>query len=84
MSRKNKKTRYEESLDKFVSERSTGKQIFPKKQISDFIAEHREELRGFVRGAVPNARYFDDDELEMWVMNDEYLYNWALREGVDI
>ena len=26
----------------------------------------------------------DDDELENWILNDEGLYNWARREGVEI
>lgn len=26
----------------------------------------------------------DDDDLEQWINNDEGLYNWARRDGVDI
>lgn len=26
----------------------------------------------------------DDDDIEQWIMNDEGLYNWARREGVDV
>jgi hypothetical protein len=30
-----------------------------------------------------DAPPLDDDELRLWILNDEGLYNWARREGVN-
>ena len=29
------------------------------------------------------SKPLDDDDLELWILNDEGLYDWARREGVD-
>jgi hypothetical protein len=29
-----------------------------------------------------NPADVDDEELRLWVLNDEYLYLWSVREGV--
>lgn len=65
--------------------------------ISSFIEENRDKItRGINsvmfrhdgnggRGTIPDpAPQYDDDELELWIANDEGLYNWAIESGVDI
>lgn len=67
------------------------------KPIRVFIREHRAELDEAInaanyrydgnggRGAVPDpAPTHNDEERRLWVLNDEGLYNWARREGVEI
>jgi len=51
--------------------------------LSEFIAENRGEIDDAVRNVCGPNHDIDDDEREMWVMNDEGLYNWARAEGVD-
>lgn len=50
---------------------------YGRKSMRDFIRENREELTRLT-GAT------NDREREMWIANDEGLYNWARRSGVDI
>lgn len=54
------------------------------RDMQDFIDQNRGELvKAIQRAAGPNARV-DDDEIEMWINNDEGLYQWAQSEGVNI
>ena len=55
-----------------------------KKDIYEFIEENREELVAALdkRLGKGNGRR-DDEELRLWIMNDEDLYNWALSKGVE-
>ena len=54
------------------------------RDMQDFIDQNRGELVAAIqRVAGSNARV-DDDEIEMWVNNDEGLYQWAQSEGVSI
>jgi len=54
--------------------------IEPKMQ--EFIDNHRGELDECIRRAVSNPNFdIDDDERELWIANDEGLYNWARSEG---
>jgi len=46
-----------------------------------FVKKYRRELDGYIQSAVPGARK-NDEERQLWVLNDEYLYHWALRSGV--
>ena len=50
--------------------------------IEEWVEQHRDELVEII--PVKNKSLLDDEELEMWVMNDEGLYNWAISEGVEI
>jgi hypothetical protein len=55
--------------------------------LRDFIKRHRKELDSYISkalGGTENHRYANDDERRVWVLNDEYLYNWARSEGVKI
>jgi len=54
-----------------------------RKTITEFINEHRDKLTAIIRSIVPNLE-IDDFEIEMWIINDEALYNWALNEGVTL
>lgn len=48
--------------------------------LQDFIDANREELIGCIQGATGNDAVPDNDEIEMWICNDEGLYNWAKSE----
>ena len=51
----------------------------------EFLDENRGELSRLIR-AQPSLENIplDDDELELWIANDEGLYHWAKSEGVDV
>lgn len=51
--------------------------------IEEFIEENRGELDSCIRNVVGPNFDIDDDEREMWIMNDEGLYNWAKSAGVE-
>jgi len=53
-----------------------------KNNLTNFIKENRNLIDAYVRRRVPNARYFNDAERRLWVLNDEQLYKWARAEGV--
>lgn len=53
-------------------------------RLREFIRKNREELDRIIKGEVPNSRRLNDEEREMWVLNDEGLYKWARREGVPV
>ena len=53
------------------------------KSMDNFIQENKSEIDSYILSKSPNNR-LDDDERELWIMNDEGLYLWAKREGVDI
>lgn len=54
--------------------------------IREFIKENHDELTACVNRALGNGE--DErqsfEELRLWVLNDEGLYNWARREGCKI
>jgi len=51
------------------------------RDVEEFIDDNREELTSMVaRAAGVSRSRIDDDEIEMWIMNDEGLYNWAKSE----
>jgi len=52
-------------------------------QLRQFIKENRRELDQAIKSAVPNAR-LNDEERQLWVLNDEGLYRWARSSGVRI
>lgn len=56
--------------------------------VEDYIEENREELRAYILDVCNNNPYIytsdEDEEIEEWILNDEYLYNQARRAGVDI
>ena len=51
--------------------------------IEQFITDNQAEIDAAIRSVVPGAD-IDDDERESWILNDEGLYNWAQRSGVDV
>jgi len=52
--------------------------------LQEFIDDNRAELDSGIRAAIGQPNFdLDDDERELWIMNDEGLYNWALSEGVE-
>ncbi len=55
-------------------------------QMRQFIRENRSALDECIDRALGNdeAQGRNDEERELWVLNDESLYNWARAEGVRI
>lgn len=52
-------------------------------ELDQFITDHREVIDATIRDAAPYLD-IDNEERRLWVLNDEYLYNLALAEGVEI
>lgn len=52
--------------------------------IREFIKHHRTEIDQVIKSKVPNCRQINDEERRKWILNDEGLYLWARREGVQI
>ncbi len=51
--------------------------------LANWIKQHREELDRAIQSVSPGAPK-NDQEREMWVLNDEGLYLWAKSEGVSL
>lgn len=49
--------------------------------MTKFIRENREAIDEYIKSVCRNCR-LNDNEREGWIMNDEYLYNWARSFGV--
>ena len=54
--------------------------------IRDFIKANRDELTAHVNRALGNdaSEFQTIDELRLWVLNDEGLYNWAKSSGCNV
>lgn len=52
--------------------------------IEQFISRFRRLIDQHIGNVCPNCGPLDNDEREDWIANDEYLYSWALAEGVDV
>lgn len=52
--------------------------------VEEFIDDNRAAIDEAIQGLCPNIGDLDDDERELWLLNDEGLYNWAQEMGVDI
>jgi hypothetical protein len=53
------------------------------KDMQDFINQNRAELQKAILKMSPGER-LDDDNIELWILNDPGLYNWAQAEGVNV
>ncbi len=51
--------------------------------LTQWIKKHRAELDAYIEDISPRQTV-TDHERRLWVLNDEYLYRWAIREGVAI
>lgn len=51
--------------------------------IEQFIENNRQELQEII-GQETLGFDIDNEEIELWILNDEGLYKWALSEGVEI
>lgn len=51
--------------------------------MKDFIKENKEEIDSLIKSVCSNCK-INDQERRMWILNDEWLYRWARREGVRI
>ena len=53
-----------------------------KMKLHEFVNEYRTELYDTIWESAPNWP-INDAEVQLWIANDEGLYNWALESGVD-
>ena len=51
--------------------------------LRQFIKENKEELTECIKRVVPNCR-INNEEIRLWILNDEGLYRWARSQGVKI
>jgi len=49
-----------------------------------FIQANRGELEAAIQRVVVLERKLTVKDIELWVLNDEWLHRWARREGVRI
>lgn len=55
--------------------------------VEEFVKENRDVIDTHIEkelGAAPSDEMKNDEEREIWVMNDLTLYNWAMATGVDV
>jgi hypothetical protein len=51
----------------------------------EFIKQNRKQIDEYIRHAIKNPDYkINNEERELWILNDQHLYNWARREGVKL
>lgn len=51
----------------------------------EFIRKNRAELDRHIRKVLDRPDHpLNDNDREEWIMNDEWLYNWARKAGVRI
>ena len=55
-----------------------------KMDIYKFIKQNEAQLKKMIKQKVPNAQAIDENEMRLWILNDEGIYNWAKQSGVDI
>jgi len=53
------------------------------KSLRAWVKKNRVDIDSIIRSNCSNCR-LNDEERELWVMNDEGLYNWAKSEGVNV
>jgi len=51
-------------------------------KLSELVRENRDKIDEQIRAECPNIGPIDDDERELWVMNNEPLWRWAKSKGV--
>ncbi len=51
--------------------------------LKQFVKEYREEIDAVIIAVCPNCK-INNQERELWVMNDESLYSLARQSGVRI
>jgi len=49
--------------------------------LEQWIAENRERIDAVIFSRVPNLDFVDDEERELWVINEEGLYEMFLAGG---
>lgn len=50
----------------------------------EWLKQNRAELNRIIHAKLGDNRSLNDDDRWEWVMNDEGLYNWARRDGVNV
>jgi len=50
-------------------------------ELECFLFQNQDEIDEYIITICPNCD-LDNEERENWIMNDEFLYSWALDEGV--
>lgn len=51
--------------------------------LARWVEKNREGIDAVIAEVVGSRPCVDDQEREQWVANDEVLYQWALRDGVE-
>ena len=51
--------------------------------MAKFLKQYRKQIDAVIHAQVPQQR-INDDERELWVLNDESLYLLARKAGVDV
>ncbi len=52
--------------------------------IREFIKQNKTEIDKVIRERCPNAPKLNDEDRRQWILNDEYLYNTARGQEVNI
>jgi hypothetical protein len=52
--------------------------------MTKFIQANLKELCKYIREKNPGVPWLSKQEVRLWVLNDETLYNWARSEGVKV
>lgn len=51
----------------------------------EFLRQYRKAIDDYIRKTINQPDYtFNNRERELWLLNDERLYNWARSEGVNL
>lgn len=52
--------------------------------LRQFVQENRKEIDAVILRQCPNIERLNDGERQLWVLNDEGLYNWARENRVRV
>lgn len=55
-----------------------------KRSLGVFVRQNRKTIDEYVLEQTKTKRQLNDDDREKWILNDEFLYSWALHCGVNI
>lgn len=51
----------------------------------EFMKTNRKEIDAYIKKVLKDSDLvLNDHERELWILNDEGLYNWARSEGVNL
>lgn len=59
-------------------------QVMTRTSLREWIKRNRADIDAAIKRVCPNAGSLNDEDRRQWVLNDEGLYRWARRDGVDV